>query len=85
MKIQTLKFMIFSASIVLSSIVFIVVGSEIIVQLAMIILGVSDKNLIPEDAGIGMITVYGLIPEVIFGSITGWYIADWLCNKIWNY
>lgn len=85
MKTYALKFLIFTISIIVCSFVFIVVGKEIIVHVVMMVKDVSDKTLVSQDSGVGMIAAYALIPEVVFGSISGWYLADWLCHKIWDY
>ena len=67
------------------AIIFVKAGNELAVQIAMMLEGVSSRDLLEKDSGIVMIAIYLSIPEAIFGAIGGWYLAEWLVGKIWNY
>lgn len=79
------KPVIYTASVVLCITFFVLLGTELIVQISMITEGVSDRSLLDEISGVGMITMYAMLPESIAGFISGWYLADWISGKIWNY
>ena len=85
MSTQIYKAAIYTTSVVLCIIFFVLLGSELIVQISMMIEGVSDRNLLDKVSGVGMITMYAILLETIGGFISGWYLADWISEKIWNY
>jgi len=84
MKVVIYKTVTYVAAVILCAILFVKVGNELIVQMAMMYEGVSDRNLLAKDSGIAMIAIYALIPEALFGAIGGWYLAEWLSEKIWD-
>lgn len=79
------KAAIYTASVFLCIILFIQLGGELIVQITMVVEGASDRNLLDKDSGASMIAVYAILPETIVGFICGWYLADWISEKIWDY
>jgi hypothetical protein len=79
------KAAIYTASVCLCIILFVQLGSELIVQIAMMIEGVSDRDLLDKESGAAIITVYAILAESIAGFISGWYLAEWISEKIWAY
>ena len=51
----------------------------------MIITGVSEEELSQHVSGFPMIVMYFWIPEIIIGSCAGWYLGEWITEKIENY
>ena len=79
------KSVIYTASVILSITLFVQLGGELIVQITMMVEGASDRNMLDKDSGVAMIATYAILPEAIVGFISGWYLADWVSKKIWNY
>ena len=79
-----LKFMLYSLSLFLCAFILVKVGNELLVQVAMLIEGVSGRDLLEKDSGIATIGIVLWIPEILFGAIGGWYLAEWADGKIWD-
>ena len=78
------KTVIYSTSVILCIYVFMELGDELIIQVSMMVDGVSDRNLLDKESLAATIAVYALLPEGICGFIGGWYLADWVSEKIWG-
>ena len=81
MKEMILKTAIYTFTVFFGAYIFIEVGTELIVQIAMLIDGVSDRSLLTDNSLVTTISIYFFIPEVIFGAIGGWYLAEWFFEK----
>ena len=78
------KTVIYSAAVIFCIYVFMEIGDELIIRVAMLVDGVSDRNLLDKESFAATISVYALLPEGICGFIGGWYLADWISEKIWG-
>ena len=79
------KSVIYTASVALCVILFVQLGGELIVQITMMFQDVSDRTMLDKHPVAAMIATYAILPEAIVGFISGWYLADWISEKIWNY
>jgi len=79
------KFIIYTLSISVCVVLFVKVGEEIFVQAAMLYEGVQERELLPKEGGLVQIGIVLLIPEILFGAIGGWYLGEWLSEKIYKY
>ena len=82
MKGLILKSAIYTSTVFLGAYLLLIVGTELIIQISMLIDGVSDRSLLKDNSLVTTISIYCYIPEVIFGGIGGWYLADLLYQKI---
>ncbi len=76
------KIIIYVIAIIGVSYLLIQVGSEIILQGAMLVLDIDERAMLEEHSGIASVVLWALIPEVTFGCIFGWELAGWLNEKI---
>ena len=84
MKDQILKMAVYIIAIFACAILFVKIGGELFIKIAVALSGVPDRYSLPDDSGIAMIAMFFLIPEIIFGSIGGLYLGEWLSKKIWD-
>ncbi len=85
MKETLVKFAIYTLSVLASIFLFVKIGNEIFIQIAMLYEGVPERTLLPEESGLVHIGIYLLIPGTIIGAIGGWYLGEWLSGKIYQY
>ena len=81
MKTYILTTIIYSISVLSCAAISVKLGGELILQLGMYYFDVEDRLLLPEKSGIQTILIVALIPEVLIGSISGWYLGEWLSKK----
>ena len=82
MKTYILTTIIYCISVLACAAITVKLGGELTLQLGMFYFDVDDRLLLPEKSGIQTILMVALIPEVLFGSISGWYLGEWLSKKI---
>ena len=73
MKETLVKFTIYILSLIVCVTLFVKVGSEIFVQIAMLYEGVPERDLLTKESGLAQVGIILLIPEILFGAIGGWY------------
>lgn len=84
--IETLvKFAIYVLAVFVGIFLFVIIGSEIFMQTVMLYEGVPERTFIPKESALVHIGLFLYIPEALFGAIAGWYFAEWLSEKIYNY
>jgi hypothetical protein len=85
MKYLIAKTIIYTTAVFLCALVVVKVGTELLVQAAMILEGVADRSLLKNNSMVATIAVYCYIPELIFfGAIGGWYLAQWLEGRLFS-
>jgi len=72
------KIAIYAIATLAVSYLFIQVGSEIILQGAMVVLDINERSMLEAHSGVTFITLSALIHEVIIGSMCGWEFAGWI-------
>jgi len=76
-----LKIAIYVVAIVAVSYLFIQIGSEVILQGAMLVLDINERTKLEEHPGVASVVLWALIPEVVLGSMFGWELGEWLNEK----
>jgi hypothetical protein len=77
------KFLIYLVSIPLSCFLFVEVGSELITQYTMYLNDFSqnERHLLADDLGFGILLMMGLVPELILGCVTGFWLDKKVSDK----
>ena len=83
MKEALIKFAIYTSSVFAGIYLLVTIGHELFIQFVMLYEGVPERTLIPKESALVNVGIYLFIPEVIFGAIGGWYLAEWLSGKLY--
>ena len=83
---KILAIAIYSITIILTTLLFIIIGTELITQYEMYSTGFTgiERHRIADDLGFGMLLMFGLVPETILGIICGIFISKKINAKIKN-
>ena len=86
MKERILTVAIYSATIILTTLLFIQIGTELITQYEMYSTGFTgiERHRIADDLGFGLLLMFGLIPETILGIICGVFLSKKINEKFKN-
>lgn len=83
MKIKINAISVYTLSVVVATLAFILIGAEIITQYTMYVNGYIEieRHHLTDNLGFGLLLMFGLIPEIIFGVLFGWFIGKKLNVK----
>lgn len=84
MKLKLKRILIITLSITVLTVASIEVGTEIITQYSMYVNGYTDieRHYLADDMGFSVLLMIGLIPEVIFGIVSGYFVGKRVISKI---
>jgi len=85
MKELLIKTTIYTSAVLFGVFIFIVIGGELFIQIVMLYEDVPERALIPKESALVHLGIFLYIPEILFGAIAGWYLAEQLCEKIYKY
>ena len=77
------KFFVYLISILVSILLSVFLGSELLVQYEMFATG-QKRNELGEDLGFGILLFIGLVPELVVGVFFGTYFGKRINAKISN-
>ncbi len=75
------KVFVYLISILFSILLFVFLGSELLVQYEMFSTG-QKRNELGEDLGLGILLFMGLVPDLIIGILFGIYVGKRINTKI---
>ncbi len=86
MKQKIITIAIYSITTLLTTLFFILVGTELLTQYEMYSTGFTgiERHHIADDLGFGLILMFGLIPETILGVVCGVFLSKKINMKITN-
>ena len=78
------KFFIYLIAIVICCVASVQIGSELITQITLYANGwnSSERHLLADDLGFGILLFMGLLPEVVLGFVCGVFLGKRINKKV---
>ncbi|MFT7109304.1 MAG: hypothetical protein ACI843_000964 [Psychrobacter glaciei] len=78
--------LIYIVSVVIFIVLAVQLGTELITQYIIYTSGYTgiERNKLADDMGFSLLLMFGLIPEIILGSMAGWFIGKKLNTKLFG-